>query len=75
MIQQEISSRPQLLLSMIEDKLASEQLTTDQFSVQVSDADFAAITALAPEKNSSGNYSLLPLWHAVSVLLIPPSSR
>lgn len=49
-IQQEISSRPQLLLSMIEDKLASEQLTSAQFSVQVSDADFAAITALAPEK-------------------------
>lgn len=49
-IQQEISSRPQLLLSMIEDKLASEQLMTDHFSVKVSEADFAAITTLAPEK-------------------------
>lgn len=49
-IQQEIATRPELLLSWIDDKLAQEQLQGSAFSVRVCEADFQAIETLAPEK-------------------------
>ncbi|WP_241608384.1 FliH/SctL family protein [Rosenbergiella australiborealis] len=49
-IQQEIATRPELLLSWIDDKLAHEQLADTPFSIRVSDADFQALQQLAPEK-------------------------
>lgn len=54
-IRHEITSRPELLLSLIEDKLASEQLSEHSFAVRVAEADFDAIVKLAPEKQAAWN--------------------
>ena len=49
-IQQEIATRPELLMSWIDDKLTSEAINAQPYSIRVSEADFNALQALAPEK-------------------------
>lgn len=49
-IQHEIATQPELLLTWIDDKLANEQLSGSTFSVRVSEDDYQALRQLAPEK-------------------------
>ncbi|MBT0730511.1 FliH/SctL family protein [Rosenbergiella nectarea] len=49
-IQHEMATQPELLLTWIEEKVANEQLMGSTFSVRVAEEDYQAIQRLAPEK-------------------------
>ena len=49
-IQHEMTTQPELLLTWIEEKVADEQLVATTFTVRVAEADYHALQRLAPEK-------------------------
>ena len=49
-IQHEMATQPELLLTWIEEKVAEEQLVAATFTVRVAEADYHALQRLAPEK-------------------------
>lgn len=49
-IQHEMATQPELLLTWIEEKIANEQLVGSSFSVRIAEEDYQAIQRIAPEK-------------------------